>query len=220
MAASTSRRRLLAVPVALLILLALAAEVRAYGGKYGGAGGGYDRDDDDLKERHRERVSKQAETYVKALEAVRKEEELAHKRLQKGEQKARSDADGDDVKEKRAVRLARHKAIEMRLRADAKYARLFVAVQKFKAEEDDYFTGETKARIEILVVQIKDQARSNRKRIADLYVDVEQPVKALKMLEAVYQSLSPNGRAMATDLRGQIKALRTQLGLRDDDAGR
>ncbi|MEA3368122.1 MAG: hypothetical protein U9R68_08420 [Planctomycetota bacterium] len=171
---------------------------------------------DRLRERHRERVTRQAERYADALKAVKKEEDHAGLLLERSKQKARADAAGDEVREKRALRLARHKGIKNYRTIDFKYSRLFTALQNLKAEESDYFTDETKAKVEALLVQVKDQARTNRERIADLYEQVEQPVKALKVLEGIYKSLSLEERASAGDLKARIKALKAQLGIKDD----
>ncbi len=205
--------RFVAALIVSLLAFGLAVEAHAYHGvgKYGNA------DPDSLKKKRRERIAKEAEKYVEAFQAVQKEEEQAGRLLEKEVQKARSEADGDKVKEKRGVRLARHKGIKALLRVDGKYTRLFAGTQKFKAEESEYFNDETKGKIEILLVRIKDQARSNRERLADLYVDVEQPIKALKVLEGIYKSLPPNERMAATDLKGRIKALKAQLGIKESD---
>ena len=204
-------RRILPVLGLMLLVVAPAGEAWAYRGF-----GGYGTDTDDLKEKRRERITKEAEKYIEAFKAVRKEEDLAGTLLERELQKAKSEAEGD-VATKRAVRLARHKGIKRFLALDAKYTRLFAGTQKFKADEGEYFSDETKGKIEILLVQVKDQARSNRERVADLYVDVEQPVKALKVLEGLYKSLPPNERMAASDLKGRIKALKAQLGIKDDD---
>lgn len=215
MAAYARSRRLPAVLIVSLFVLGLAVEAHAYHGvgKYGNT------DTDSLKKKRRERIAKEAEKYVEAFKAVQKEEEQADRLLDEEVQKARSEADGDKVKEKRGVRLARHKGIKALLRADGKYGRLFAGVRKFKADESEYFDDETKGRIEILLVQVKDRARTNRERIADLYIDVDEPIKALKVLEGIYKSLSPNERMTASDLKGRIKSLKDQLGIKDD-AGR
>jgi hypothetical protein len=218
MTAHVRARRFLAAFVLVVFAFAATNDAWAYGG-LGGRGGWSGTDTDRLKEKHKERVAQEAEKYVEAFQAVKKEEDLVGRRLGEDVQKARSEAQGDEVKAKRGIRLARHKGIKNLLKVDAKYTRLFAGVRKFKADEGDYFTDETKGKIEILLVQVKDQARANRERIADLYVDVGEPIKALKVLEGIYKSLAPNERMAASDLKGRIKALKAQLGIKDDGAG-
>jgi len=215
MAAYGCTRRLLPALVLSLLVLGPAVEAFAYSG-YKGYGGD---DIDRMKEKHQERVTKEAEKYVKALKDVMEDEERVQTLLQQDEQKARTDAAGDDVKLKRTVRLVRHKGIKTFLKIDAKYGQLFAGIQKFRKDEGDYFTPEAKGKIDILEVQVKDQARSNRQRIADLYVDVDEPIKALKVLEGIYKSMSAQERLSAMDLRARIKGLKAQLGIKDDADG-
>ncbi|MFO8011916.1 MAG: hypothetical protein R6X20_01290 [Phycisphaerae bacterium] len=220
MASRVHTSRICPVLLGGILAVGLSAQAWAWGSGYGSGwgGSGWDGEETDrLRERHRERVTREAEKYAQAFKDVKQEQERAATLLEQGEQKAGVDGKGDEVKAKRGIRLARHKGIKNLLKVDAKYARLFAGIREFKADEGDYFTDETKGKIEILLVQLKDQARANRERIADLYVEVEKPVKALKVLEGIYQSLSVEERASAMDLKARIKALKAQLGIKDDD---
>jgi hypothetical protein len=202
-------------PIAILSLLVagFAADVSGFGG-YGKGWSGSDTDR--MKEKRKERIAKEAEKYVEAFQAVKKEEDLAGRLLEEDVQKARTAAEGDEVKAKRGIRLARHKGIKNLLKVSAKYGRLFAGIQEFKADEGEYFADETKGKIEILLVQVKDQARANHERVADLYMDIDEPIKALKVLEGIYKALGPRERLTASDLKARIKALRAQLGIKDD----
>ena len=214
MAAHGCTRRVLRVLVVSLLALGLTADAWAWSS---GGRGGWDSDEGDrYKERHRERVTKEADKYQEALKAVKQEEEQAVTLLRQGEQKVKAGARSDEVKTKRSLRLVRHKGIKNFQKVDFKCGRLFAGIQKFKADEGDYFTDATKGKVEILLVQVKDLARTNRERIADLYVEVEEPIKALKVLEGIYKSLPANERVSAMDLKARIKALKAQLGIKDD----
>ena len=203
-----------------ILAVGLSAQAWAWGSGYdnGWGGSGWDGEEmDRLRERHREKVTRQAEMYVEAFKDVKDEEDLVARRLEEDMQKARADGKGNEIKIKRAVRLARHKGIKRFLALDAKYTRLFAGTQKFKADEGDYFTDPVKGKIETLLDQVRDRARANRERIAELYVEVEQPIKALKVLEGIYNSLPPKERTAASGLKGRIKALKAELGIEDDD---
>jgi len=205
-----------------ILAVGLSAQAWAWGSGSGDGwgGSGWDGEEmDRLRERHRQKVTREADKYVQAFEDVKLEETRAATFLERSEQKARVDGKGDEVKAKRLVRLARHKGMKVLQSIDAKYTRLFAGLQQFKADESDYFTDETKGKVEVLLVQVKDQARSNRERIADLYVDVDEPIKALKVLEGIYKSLSLEERDAASDLKARIKGLKAQLGIKDDADG-
>jgi len=205
--------------VALAVcLLASALAGKAWAGWGGSDGSGsFEWDSDDMervREARQRRLREQAEVYAKALQAVKDEQSQALAGLKKAETKARADAKGDDVKAKRSLRLVRHKGITNLKKVDYKYGRLFTAVVNLKAERG--IPDDARSTADGLLVQVKDLTRTNRERIADLYVEVEEPIKALKVLEGIYKSLPANERVSAMDLKARIKALKAQLGIKDD----
>jgi len=168
-----------------------------------------------VRKRRQERLRQQVETYKDALKVVQKEESQVGTALKQGEAKA--NAGSDPVQKSRTLRLARHKAIAGLKQVDFKYGRLYVAVEKLGAERD--IPSEAKSGAAILLTQVRDGARTNRERMADLYEQVDEPVKALKLLESVYKGIPDTGRASAGTLKQRIKALKQQLGIRDPSDG-
>jgi hypothetical protein len=170
-----------------------------------------------VEKARQKRLSDQADTYQKAFDAVRLEEQRALKALAKAEAKAEADARGDQVKRDRAQRLARHKTIADLKQVDFKYGRLYTAVDALRNEAD--LPDDTRSKVEALLVQVRDRARGNREKMADLYEQVEEPIKALHILEAIYKSMPIEERDTASALKTRIKGLKDQLGIRPDADG-
>jgi len=204
------------VVVAVSLVLAVGAAGRASAAGGWGGTSDYNKwnkgDQDRVKQQRIERLQKELAEFSKAIEAIRQQEQKAREASQKAEEKAAADAGDDEVKRKRLIRLVRHKEIAALLKIDAQYMRLFATVTKMQA--DAALPEESKGTLDILLVQIKTQARANRERIADLYEQVDDKAKALKMLQSVWVSLSEQERGMESALKDRIDSLKKDLGIR------
>jgi len=212
-----SRLVVSAMVVALLMGSAgLAQVIPGFGGTDNGPGDDWTSEDAEyVRYMHQQRLKKDLATYTDAFAAVKLDEEKTLTAMEKAISEAETNAAGNAVAAKRKRMIVQHKTIGTLMKIDYKYGRVYEAATKVK--NDKVIEKKTLEKVEQLLADLKTQVRANRERIADLYEQVEQPRKALAVLEGLYNGLSETERASATTLKERINTLKKQLGIKVEE---